>query len=171
MSQDTALPRPFRRPARVAAPAALALAAALSLAGCGNTTNVAAPAVASASGPATNSAAVTSAICAKVESAWADFVPNGTYTVGEKRLTSGKVIQVYKIDYSAYRRVSVGLYGALTGNREYQLAHDVDVLASSADDVFGDPGQSMSPKPDLATFKKASTFVAKDCGTTLEVPA
>ena len=81
------------------------------------------------------------------------------------------MIQVYKIDYSAYRRVSVGLYGALTGNREYQLAHDVDVLASSADDVFGDPGQSMSPKPDLATFKKASTFVAEDCGTTLEVPA
>lgn len=171
MSQGTApRSRPFhRRRARVLL-AALALPA-LTLAGCADTTNAAAPALATATGPAVNSAAQTSAICAKVESAWTRFVPNGSYSVGTKRYASGHVVQVYKIDYSAYGHVSSDLYGSLTGNREFQLAHDVDVLAAAAGDVHDDPGQSLSPQADLATMKKAAAVVAAECGITLSVPA
>lgn len=151
--------------------AALTLPAVLALAGCANTMDAAAPAVATASGPAVNSAATTSLICAKVKAAWARFVPVGAYTVTQKRYASGRVVEVYKIDYSAYRHVSFDLYGALTGNREFVLAHDVDVLAASADDVFSDPGQSLSPKQDLAAFAKATGPVGKDCGTKLQAPA
>jgi hypothetical protein len=151
--------------------AALTLPAVLALAGCGDTTNAAAPAIATATGSAVNSAAVHGAICAKVESAWAKFVPNAGYSVITKRLTSGREIQIYRFDNPAYVRVSTGLYGSLTGNRELQLARDVDVLAGSAGDVNNDPGQTMSPRQYLATVKGAAAVVAKDCGTTLYMPA
>lgn len=171
MSQGTALPRSFRRSARVVAPAALALSAALALAGCADTTNAAAPALATASGPAANSAALNAAICAKVESAWTAFVPNEKYVVITRKYADGRVTQTEKFDASAYRRVSVGLYAALTGNREFRYAYDIDVLAASASDVGSDPGQTMTPDQYLALIRQAAAVVSKDCGTTLEVPA
>jgi hypothetical protein len=147
------------------------LPAVLALAGCGDTTNAAAPALASASGAATDSAAVHSAVCSKVESAWAKFAPYSSWAVLHKVSTSGRKYLVYKVNYNAYYRVSVGLYGSLTGNREYQLTYDIDVLAAAASDVFNDPAASTSPVDDLTTVEKAAPIVAKDCGTTLTLPA
>lgn len=170
MHHCNAATRPFRRTSRVAL-LALTLPAALTLSGCANTTNVAAPAEAVASGPATNSAAVHSAVCAKVESAWAEFLPNAPYTIGTRQLDTGRTVDVYAIDYSAYERVSTALFAALTGNREYQLAYDVNLLATSAVDVYNDPGQSLSPAKDLAALKKNAAVVSADCHTTLAVPA
>ncbi|MBR7828329.1 hypothetical protein KDK95_18605 [Actinospica sp. MGRD01-02] len=171
MSQGIAPARPFRRRAAGAALAALTLPAVLALAGCDDMTAAAAPAAASATGAATDSAAEYSAVCSRVEAAWAEFLPNGSYEIVEKVTAKGKPYSVYKVDYTAYRRVSTGLFDSLTGNREYRLTIDIDSLAAAASDVYNDPGQSLSPKADLATLKAAAPVVAKDCGTTLEVPA
>jgi len=149
--------------------AALTLPAVLALAACDGT-NAAAPAAAVAVGPAADSASTHAAVCAKVEAAWAKFVPRaGTVRLEETR--DGIKISVVKIDYKAYGAVSTGLYDALTGNRDFQLAYDIDSLATDAGSVYGDPGQSLSPKKDLAALKRDAPVVAKDCGTKLEVPA
>ena len=66
--------------------------------------------------------------------------------------------------------MSAGLYESLTGNREYQLTYDLDVLAAAAGDVSNDVGQIAQATLVLATLKKAAPVVAKDCGTILASP-
>ncbi|HET9169567.1 MAG TPA: hypothetical protein VFN97_09025 [Actinospica sp.] len=163
--------RTFRRHGLRIGLAALGLPAVLALAGCGDTANAAAPALAVATGAATDSAAVHAAVCSRVESAWAAFVPQGSYSLVNKVSVSGRRYQVYKINYGAYRHLSAGLYQSLTGNREYRLTYDIDVLAAAASDVANDPASSTPPKQDLATLAHAAPIVAEDCGTTLELPA
>ena len=167
MSQDTAPARPPHRSARLAL-AALTLPAVLALAGCDGT-NAAAPAAAVAVGPAADSTSVHDAVCTKVEAAWAAFVPRA-YSVGSVKLHGVVKTGVVKINYAAYGRVSTGLYDALTGNRDFQLAYDVDNLATDAGSVYGDPGQHLSPNKDLSSLKKDAPILAKDCDTTLTVP-
>lgn len=145
--------------------------AVLALAGCADPTKVAAPAAAVATGAATDSAAVHSAVCSKIESAWAKFLPNSAFSVTEKESTSGRKYDVLKVNYYAYREASTGLYKSLTGNREYQLTYDLDVLAAAASDVGNDVGQIAQATLDVTTVKKAVPVLAKDCGTTLTPPA
>ena len=167
MSQDTPSVRPPRRSTR-AALAALVLPALLGLGACDGV-QAASAAKAVAVGPAVDSAAQHAAICAKVEAAWAAFVPH-TRTVGTIRI-HGVAKQYTKINYSDYYRLSTGLFAALTGNRDFQTAYDIDRLATDAGNVYSDPGQQLSPKNDLAALKTDAPVVAKDCGTTLRVPA
>ena len=169
MSQDTAPARPFARHRARLALAALTLPAVLALAGCDGT-NAAAPAAAIAVGPASDSTSVHSAVCGKVESAWAVFARKADSVTVEKT-SAGRKISVVKINYAPYGKLSTALYNALTGNRDFQLAYDVDNLATDAGTIFGDPGQHQSPTKDLAAFKKDAPLVAKQCGTTLKVPA
>jgi hypothetical protein len=169
VSQGIAPVRPFHRRTGKAALAGLALGV-LALAGCTDPTKVAAPAAAVATGDATDSAAVHSAVCSKIESAWAKFLPNSAFSVTEKQSTSGRKYDVLKLDRYAYRQASAGLYQSLTGNREYQLTYDLDVLAAAVGDVPNDGGQIAQATLDLATLKKATPVVAKDCGTTLANP-
>lgn len=167
MSQGTTPVRPFARRTAGIALAALTLA----LAGCADPTKVAAPAVAAAAGSATDSAAVHGTVCGRIESAWAKFIPNGGFAVAVTETSSGRTYDVLRVDYHAYQKVSTGLYESLTGNREYQLTYDIDVLAAAAGDVYGDAGQISKATLDHTTFKKAAPLVAKDCGITLTVPA
>jgi hypothetical protein len=169
VSQGIAPVRPFHRRTGKAALAGLALAV-LALAGCADPTKIAAPAAAVAAGAATDSAAVHGAVCSKIETAWAKFLPNSAFSVIEKESTSGRKYDVLKVNYYAYRQASAGLYKSLTGNREYQLTYDLDVLAAAVSDVSSDGGQIAQATLDLATLKKAAPVVAKDCGTTLPSP-
>ena len=166
MSQDTPSVRPPRRSTR-AALAALALPALLGLAACDGV-QAASAAKAVAVGPAVDSAAEHDAVCTKVDAAWAAFEP-GAYTVGVLRI-HGVAQRFSKINYSDFYRVSTGLFDSLTGNRDFQLAYDIDNLATDAGNVYHDPGQQLSPKPDLAALAKDAPVVAKDCGTKLKVP-
>ena len=166
MSQDTAPARPVRRASKVVL-AALTLPAVLALAGCDGT-NAAAPAAAVAVGPAADSTSLHDTVCTKVEAAWAKFVPKAS-GLGVEKLQG--VSKTYiRIDYSEYHQVSLGLFDSLTGNRDFQLAYDIDNVATDASDVYNDPGQGNSPKQDLAEFKKDTPVLAKACGTTLKVP-
>jgi hypothetical protein len=113
---------------------------------------------------------VHSAVCSKIESAWATFLPNSAFSVTRKESTSGRKYDVLKVNYYAYRQASTGLYKSLTGNREYQLTYDLDVLAAAVSDVGNDSGQIAQATTDLATLRKAAPVVAKDCGTTLVTP-
>jgi hypothetical protein len=167
VSQDTAPARPVRRTTQVVL-AALALPAVLALAACDGT-NASAPAAAVAVGPASDSTSTHEAVCAKAEAAWAAFVPKA-YGVDVGRTSTG--VKTYiRINYRAYDLVSIGLFDSLTGNRDFKLAYDVDSLATDASAVYGDPGQRISPKKDLAALKKDASVLAKECGTTLKVPA
>ena len=159
MSQDTPSARPLRR-ATKAVLAALALPAVLTLAACDGT-NVAAPAMAVAQ--AADTASVHEAVCTKVETAWARYVPKA-YTASAKP-------GVKKIDFAAYNTLSTGLYASLTGNREFKLAYDIDSLATDAGSVYSDHGQHLSPNKALSALKKGAAVVAEDCGTKLAVPA
>jgi hypothetical protein len=170
VSQGIAPVGPFHRRTGKAALAGLALAV-LALAGCADPTKVAAPAAAVATGAATDSAAVHSAVCSKIETAWAKFLPDSAFSVTEKKSTSGRRYDVLKVNHYAYRQASAGLYTSLTGNREYQLTYDLDVLAAAVGDVSNDGGQIAQATLDLATLKKAAPVVAKDCGTTLATPS
>ena len=166
MSEDTAPARPARRTTKVVL-AALTLPAVLALAGCDGT-NAAAPAAAVAVGPAADSTSLHDAVCAKVEAAWATFVPKAS-SLGVEKLHGVKTTYI-KINYSDYDRLSIGLFDSLTGNRDFQLAYDIDNVATDASDVYNDPGQQASPKQDLAELKKDAPILAKACGTTLKLP-
>ena len=167
MSEDTPSARPLRRGTR-AALAVLALPALLGLAGCDGV-NAAAPAAAVAVGPAVDGAAEHDAVCGKVGAAWAAFVQK-PYDVVVKE-SRGVKTSTIKINYSAYDQVSIRLYDSLTGNRDLQLAYDVDSLATDAGNVYSDPGQHQPTKPDLAALAKDAPVLAEQCGTTLKVPA
>jgi hypothetical protein len=167
VSQGTASARPLRRGTR-AALAVLALPAVFGLAACDGT-DAAAPAAAVALGPATDSAAEHAAVCAKVEAAWAAFVPD-TVTKDVGKIHGVRTTYI-EIDYRDYDRLSIGLFDSLTGNREFQVAYAIDNLATDAGNVYDDPGQKLSPKPDLAAMKKDAPVVAAQCGTRLAIPA
>jgi hypothetical protein len=167
VSQDTAPARPVRRATKVAL-AALTLPAVLALAGCDGT-NAAAPAAAVAVGPASDSTSLHDAICAKVQAAWATFVPQASSVAVQK---SHGVKKTYlKINYSDYDRLSIGLFDSLTGNRDFQFAYAIDSVATDASAIYSDPSQQTSPNHDLADFKKDAPVLAKACDTTFEVPA
>ena len=166
MSEDTAPARPARRTTKVVL-AALTLPAVLALAGCDGT-NAAAPAAAVAVGPAADSTSLHDAVCAKVEAAWAKFVPQASALAVEK--LHGVKVTYIRINYSDYDRLSLGLFDSLTGNRDFQLAYDVDNVATDAGNVYGDPGQGNAPTKDLAALKKDAAVLAKACGTTLKIP-
>ena len=166
MSEDTAPARPARRTTKVVL-AALTLPAVLALAGCDGT-NAAAPAAAVAVGPAADSTSLHEAVCAKVETAWAKFAPKASSLAVRKQ--RGISTTYIRINYSDYDQLSLGLFDSLTGNRDFQLAYDVDNVATDAGNVYGDPGQGNLPTKDLAALKKDAAVLAKACGTTLKVP-